>query len=290
MPGATWNRIATALRRGAEESRRAEREERLVVHFARLGAARPDAVRFAFLDRASALHARAAAHHRIAAALHDEWAAALIGMTLGRSRRSRSSGATLMRAVCAIAGAPSASVSLRTNNSVDVLMASDSRVRELHDLESTLGEGPARDCVASGPLHVAGDDLPRRWRLYGPAAEPLGVRSVTAVPLRAADSALGTLLVLDCASGDCRTVLERLQLVGDALVAIALDGFGGRSEDPRLDDADLRAVVHQAAGIVSERNACPIPASVALLRARAFADDVPLDETARLVVSGALQV
>jgi hypothetical protein len=57
-----------------------------------------------------------------------------------------------------------------------------------------------------------------------------------------------------------------------------------------FDDADFLASVHQAAGIVSVQLACQTTDAVALLRARAFADDLPVETLARSVIRRDIQL
>jgi hypothetical protein len=51
-----------------------------------------------------------------------------------------------------------------------------------------------------------------------------------------------------------------------------------------------RAVVHQAAGMVSVQAAVSIPDAVVMLRAYAFAEDRPISEVATAIVSGQLRL
>jgi AmiR/NasT family two-component response regulator len=65
----------------------------------------------------------------------------------------------------------------------------------------------------------------------------------------------------------------------------------GLPDSPLLDGAaDLRAVVHQAAGMVSVQSDCTITDALDLIRARAFADDQPIDEVSTRIVQRALRL
>ncbi len=62
---------------------------------------------------------------------------------------------------------------------------------------------------------------------------------------------------------------------------------------PRIgmfEDRDLRPVVHQAAGMLCVQASCTIADALALIRARAFADDATVEATASQIVSGRLRL
>jgi ANTAR domain len=59
---------------------------------------------------------------------------------------------------------------------------------------------------------------------------------------------------------------------------------------PLFGEADFRAVVHQAAGMVAQHCGCGISEALALLRARAFSAGRPAEEIAAGIVRGELQL
>ena len=56
------------------------------------------------------------------------------------------------------------------------------------------------------------------------------------------------------------------------------------------DEANLLATVHQAAGVISVRQSCRTDDAIVLLRARAFADQVPIETLAEQVIRGDLEL
>jgi AmiR/NasT family two-component response regulator len=56
-----------------------------------------------------------------------------------------------------------------------------------------------------------------------------------------------------------------------------------------LDATDLRAVVHQATGMVSVQAGCTMDEALLRLRSHAFAAGQPIDELAEAVVNGGLR-
>jgi hypothetical protein len=81
-----------------------------------------------------------------------------------------------------------------------------------------------------------------------------------------------------------------LSLLSDALFRFVLPSVQGGAEatdaHSLLQRADRRASVHQATGIIAEQSGCGLADASALLRARAFAADVPLEELAQAVIAG----
>ena len=84
--------------------------------------------------------------------------------------------------------------------------------------------------------------------------------------------------------------------MADALVASLSRSVGsvgepidGLAPPPLLAD-DFTGVVHQAVGIVAEQAHCDTSAALALIMARAFADDVPSPDLAARIVAGDLRL
>jgi hypothetical protein len=79
---------------------------------------------------------------------------------------------------------------------------------------------------------------------------------------------------------------EAVCTVADALVhTVLLDPDSADPLDlPLLAGADHRAVVHQASGMIAQQLGCGTEDALAMLRARAFAEDTPLGAIAVEVV------
>lgn len=158
-------------------------------------------------------------------------------------------------------------------------IASDPTAAAAQELEFTLGEGPVHDAVESGRLVVADEKAMRaRWRQYALAVTELGVRSVAAAPLRLDRKCFGVLTAFDPPDSAVATVEGAARiLAGTILVA----GSGARKS---LMAADDRRVVHQATGMIAARLGCPVGVALAVLRARAFAENEAIGVLARRVV------
>lgn len=198
-----------------------------------------------------------------------------------------------MASVADAAGADSAALTLFGPGLVETLTAaSDSCAKAAQDLEFTLGEGPARDTMTiRRVVQATGPAIGRRWPQYGPAVERLGIASIATTPVELTGVPLGALTLFGPhRRSDC-DALERLQTVADTVAGMLLpvdgpDDTGGPGvRSALLEETDHRAVVHQATGVVSAQYGCPIPDALALIQARAFAEDRPIESIAADIVA-----
>ena len=244
--------------------------------------------------RAAALERRVQARHLAWARLRDQHAGLLRGWLGGPGKLEREP--AFIDAVAAAIGLPSAAVVLLgTQPGEAVIAASDATAQAAHDLEFVLGEGPAHLAAARGQtVQVAGTALAGRWPQYGPAAARLGVQAVIAVPLQPAG--LGAV----CAYASQPAISDQAAMaagqIADTLpLTLAQGPYHPHSGDgvpvlPFLSEADFPAVIHQAAGMVSQQCGCGITDALALLRARAFSAGCPAEEIAVHVVRGELRL
>jgi hypothetical protein len=160
----------------------------------------------------------------------------------------------------------------------------------VEDLEVTLGAGPCTDAYHHGrPVEetdLAGADH-ARWIGFDSPALAAGVRAVFAFPLQVTGASVGSLnlarLEPGALTGDQH--LDAVALAGvvaQLLVTLPVETAGGALE---LDDlVQHRTVVHQATGMVGAQLDVTMAVGLALLRARAFADDRSLEKVAADVV------
>jgi GAF domain-containing protein len=170
------------------------------------------------------------------------------------------------------------------------LEASTAMMDTVEDLELTLGVGPCLDAY-SDRRPISEPDLaavaPPRWLGFHAPALDAGVRGVFAFPLLVEGAPIGS-LNLGRAEPGALTVRQH----GDAVllaavvaqVVLALQGgqLDGAIELDRL--IGHHAVVHQATGMLGAQLEVPMPVALAMLRARAFADDRPVADVATEVV------
>ncbi|MGW1749898.1 ANTAR domain-containing protein [Streptomyces sp. NPDC002092] len=275
---ASAERKASAARVGSErESSHAE------LHELRAGQAPTEVVREARL-RIAAIHRSTADRHLTAARLQDDYVSRLTSWSHERSAPQP----LFMSGVAAACGTGSAAVTLvgATPDQLG-LAASDELSRAAQELEFLLGEGPARDATSEvRPVTADGSALLDRWAGYGPAVAELGIGAVAAVPLSLSGACVGALTVFDPVQGvtDPDTFAE----VAEALTRSMFLGADG---DPGMYGAtDLRAKVHQAAGMVSVHLDCPVTDALELIKAHAFAEGVSAHLVAERILRGELRL
>jgi len=142
---------------------------------------------------------------------------------------------------------------------------------------------------------VTGMALCDRWPQYGPEVVRLGVQAVIAVPLQP-PAHLGAV----CAYDSQPAIREEAARAADAIADVLPLTLSQAAHDrqpgdgvpvlPLFGEADFPAVVHQAAGMVSQQCGCSITDALALLRARAFSAGRPAAEIAAGVLRGELRL
>ena len=282
--------IAALHSRVAEERRRAARAESIAVSYEERIARGPEHLRD-LRARMAALHRRMEIRHTTSALLNELHAGRLeVWMAGGRLAAPPA----FMSTVTAAIGVPSATATIRGRRPAAVVASSsDAVARAAHDMEVTLGEGPALAAMAeAAPVTVAEWAMAERWPLFGPAVGELGVRSVHAVPFRSAAVCLGTLCVYSQEPEVGDIIATATGQIAEAVTHTVL--LGG--EDPDSGDgfpasqlfgaADYQPDVHQAAGVVAAQCGCGIDDAEDLLRARAFAENRPLADMAAAVLRG----
>ncbi|MET8687420.1 GAF domain-containing protein [Streptomyces sp. NPDC004732] len=262
-------RAARALERAERAAAAAERHERL--------AADPEGGEFH--AHIAETHRRSAACHRSSAALHAAFADRTVAWARGKGSRPR-----FMTGVADALGTESAAITLvdSTQNQLAVAVSGEPALAA-QDLEYVLGEGPCREAsYRRRPVHSAGDEIERRWPGYGPGLTSLGITSVLAVPLETQTGCFGALAVFDPRPGLVGSA--GLAEVTDALTRIVLLG---PDADPELyGGTDHREAVQQASGVLSVRVDCSISDALALIKARAFAEETTTEAIARRILDG----
>jgi hypothetical protein len=168
----------------------------------------------------------------------------------------------------------------------------------VEELQFTLGEGPCVDACESGSL-VAEPDIEAagfvRWPAFTPPAIQAGVRAIFGFPLQVGSIRLGALDVYNDYPGELRAdqVIEAVSLaeaVTYKVLGLQADAVPGSLAAELATPDTLRAVVHQASGMLSTRLDIPVDAALLRLRAHAFATERPIDDVARDVVAHRLNI
>lgn len=276
LPGgqaeAAWQRAGRAAERAERETANAARNDRL------------------FAENGRELHATMANRHRAVAERHRT-TADLQRAYARRLTEAEGKGGLdplFMAGVAEACGTPSAALTLvGADLSQLAVAASDRPSRGAQDLEYVLTAGPGRDAVRERrPVYASGAALERRWPGYGSGLAALGLTSVAALPLKVSSDCIGALSVFDSSSGLARSGKFR-----EVAAALADGVLIGPDSDPGLyGGTDLRAVVHQAAGMLAEQTGGSVTDALALIKARAYTLGMPLETVAKRVISGELNL
>jgi GAF domain len=177
--------------------------------------------------------------------------------------------------------------------------ASDDGAMRLEELQFTLGEGPCVEASRTGRPVLAPDlagTSSRRWPQFSAGADAAGLRAVFALPLQVGGIRLGVLdLYRDTAGELSPAELTDALTFADAATQLLLDlqaqDTAQRIPPPHaLAVLDDRAEVHQATGVVSVHAGVSLSQALALLRARAYAEDRPIGDLARDVLDGLVEL
>jgi ANTAR domain/GAF domain len=284
-------RIADLLRRVAEERARAGRAAAIAGRYEALRDRAPSSLR-PLRERMAALHRRMEARHLASAELQELYAARL--QVWARVPDSVMPRPMFIDAVATAVGSRSAAITLVDATGAEALAAASDRVaRFAHDVEFVVGEGPALDVAATAePVEVCAKAMATRWPRYGPVVAGEGIAAVVGVPLRQEPGGcLGALCIYATTPTVAPNIAAASVRIADALTHTVLNRPGSIGEDEvptvsMFDEVTFRATIDQAAGVVSVQHACDPADAVALLRARAFADGVPIETLAEQVVRG----
>ncbi|MGH8869658.1 MAG: GAF and ANTAR domain-containing protein [Actinomycetes bacterium] len=195
-------------------------------------------------------------------------------------------------------GVTGAGIALLTSTgALATVAASNPEMRQVDELQFTVGEGPCVEAFRSrGPVLEA--DLESassaRWPGFSPTAAKMGVRAVFALPLQVNTVRLGALDLYRDVAGplDESTLTDALILAEAATLALLeledatshLEGAG------LLDEPTLwRPEVHQATGRIMVQLGVSNQEALLRLRAHAFARDLSVTEVAREVLTGTLR-
>jgi transcriptional regulator with GAF, ATPase, and Fis domain len=169
----------------------------------------------------------------------------------------------------------------------------DSALTDLFDLQGR--EGPCLDCFRTAEV-VSIPDLTAhdaRWPAFVPAASRVGLRSVTALPMRLRHEVVGALNLFRMRSGELAyDDLRSAQAMANvATIGLLQERAISRQQvlAEQLQTAlNSRVLIEQAKGVLSERLRLDMNASFTALRSYARSHNLLLSAVARSVVEGKL--
>lgn len=189
-------------------------------------------------------------------------------------------------------GVNGAVLTVDTSGWPEVRCATDALGERLAELQVTVGEGPAVDVwLGGGPALVADLDAPSsqaRWPLFAPLAVEAGVAALFALPLCVGAIRVGVLSLyrLDVSHLDAAALADSLAFAELALRLLLDEQADLNTAGVGEDALPLQNPhVHQATGMVAAQLGLGMADAFAHLRARAFAEQMPLSGLAADVVA-----
>jgi len=174
---------------------------------------------------------------------------------------------------------------------------SDASVQAIEEMQYTVGEGPCIDaCRTKAPVLVPDLSTPElsKWVAFRSTAVAQGMRAAFGFPLMVGGVCIGALNLFRATVGPLTA-----DQYGDALALARVAGRIVMNWQMEAEGASLpwqleqvpahRAVVHQAAGMVSRQASVSVDDALVMLRAYAFAEDVTISEVAAGVVGRKLR-
>jgi len=163
---------------------------------------------------------------------------------------------------------------------------------QIEELQFELGEGPCVDaCQLDGPVlepDLADPSTPRWFAFTAPAVDA-GVRAVFGFPLRVGGLRFGALNLYRDQPGPLGAeqhadALVMADVAAEAVLLMQANAPPGALAAELVSDANLRSVVHQAAGMVSAQLEVSVAQALIRLRAYAFGNEQRLVSVAEEVV------
>jgi hypothetical protein len=187
---------------------------------------------------------------------------------------------------------------LTPSGALATVAASDAVMRQVDELQFTVGEGPCVDAFRSGSPVLEPELGVRpvvRWPGFGAEATALGVLAVFAFPLQVGAMRLGALDLYRDAPGSLEAdLLADALVLADAATRALLDLEDSATTTPGLGSLDeptlWRPEVHQATGRVMVQLGVGVQEAFLRLRAYAFAVGRPVSAVARDVAGGSLRL
>lgn len=181
------------------------------------------------------------------------------------------------------------------DDGLEFLAATDARAHRVEEAQLEHQDGPCLTAFRTGKVVTVDDlDLDDRWPDYAATASALGYRSVLTVPMPVREDTIGA---LDLYRDDPGPWSEELIETATALSNLAT-GYVAMSQ--ALDDAtelnaqlqralEVRVVVEQAKGILSERDGRPPGEAYERIRGHARDQQMTVRAVATAVVDGTLR-
>lgn len=175
---------------------------------------------------------------------------------------------------------------------------SDDVMRVVEELQFTLGEGPCIDAFTSARPVMEPDlsePVDLRWPAFTGPAIDAGVRAVFGFPLRSGSVSLGALDLYQDRPGELRqSQIADAIVMTDVICNTVLALQAEAPPDALAEQIDIslhnRAVVHQAAGMLSVQLGIDVGDALARIRAHAYGTGLPVNDVATAIVERRLRL
>ena len=159
--------------------------------------------------------------------------------------------------------------------------------------EFDLGEGPAFESISTDRpvlINHLDADATAAWPVVGARLVDAGISSIFTFPLRLGAIRLGVAHMIRLSSiplddDSFATARALADLMTDAALFLQAGLVDAKFDDLLSAAGKDRLRVHQATGMVAEMLGCPMPDALARLRARAYAEGIPLFDLATSVIN-----
>ena len=173
-----------------------------------------------------------------------------------------------------------------------VLASAGECARVLTEAEFNLGEGPAFESTRTDRLVIVdhlNTSTTAAWPVVGALVLQAGISAIATLPLRLGAIRLGVAHVVRLQPGplsDDAFATARLiaDLITDAVLFLQAGLVNADFDDLLSASGTDRLRVHQATGMVAEILGCQMPDAFARMRARAYAEGLPLVDLATQVI------
>ena len=196
-------------------------------------------------------------------------------------------------AVLAIPGADGAGLTLLEPDRADVVVKSTDFVRQIDDIQYSLGQGPCISAAETGATMRSGSlGGDARWPRFGPRAGRLGVHSVLSLPLRTPAGVVGAMNVYAHAKDAFDARAEELGEVFAIPAAVSVLNAQILAQSQRLATQlqaalSSRPVIDQAIGILRSRSGETAAEAFTRLRVLSQTEHRKLVEVAGAIVEEA---
>ena len=193
-----------------------------------------------------------------------------------RSGGRPASGARLVAACADVVGVTGAGIMLMADDEHRATLGgSDATIRVVEELQFTLGEGPCVDSYRSGQPVLEprlAHPAVTRWPGFAGPAVDAGIQAIFGFPLHVDGVRIGALDLYRDQPGELRPAqladaLVMADVVAGEVLELEQAGQVGSLADALDDRTRLRAVVHQATGMLSAQLDVPVGEALTRLRA-----------------------